>query len=76
MKTLFKRILCPVSFDANSSAALDVACGLAQERGATILLIHVVSQPPPGSAPIPIEPYPQTERDAAARLERTPSPSR
>ncbi len=70
MDKLFKRILCPVSFDANSLAALDVVCGLAQEHGATVFLIHVVPEPPPGSAPIPIEPYPQTERDARARLEQ------
>jgi len=59
--------LCPVSFDANSIAALDVASELAQGENATIYLLHVVPAPPIPS--VPLEPYPQTEHDARAKLQ-------
>jgi nucleotide-binding universal stress UspA family protein len=38
----FKRILCPIDFDANAVAALECARQLAQEHGAAIILLHVV----------------------------------
>jgi nucleotide-binding universal stress UspA family protein len=69
MKTLFTRILCPVSFDENSIAALDIACELAQGKDATIYLLHVVPMPPVPGSPIPMEPFPQTEHDARAKLQ-------
>jgi nucleotide-binding universal stress UspA family protein len=65
---IFKKILCPVSFDANSIAALDVAVDLA-EGGATIYLLHVVSATPIPATPVPLEPFPQTEHDARLKLE-------
>ncbi len=68
MKKLFTKILCPVSFDENSIAALDVACTLAQAKDAVIYLLHVVPTPPVPVSPIPMEPFPQTEHDARARL--------
>jgi universal stress protein A len=42
----FKKILCPVDFDQNSLLALGVASELAQERKATLYLLHVVAMPP------------------------------
>jgi nucleotide-binding universal stress UspA family protein len=68
MKKLFNKILCPVSFDENSIAALEVARTLAQDKDAVIYLLHVVPTPPVPVSPIPLEPFPQTEHDARARL--------
>jgi universal stress protein A len=42
----FKKILCPMDFDQNSLRALAVAVELAQERNATLRLLHVVPMPP------------------------------
>jgi universal stress protein A len=70
MTKLFRKILCPVSFDANSVAALKVARDLAEEHDATVFLIHVVAAPPLGTGPIALEPFPQTEHDARARLQQ------
>ncbi|SRR5579875_71326 len=67
---LFSRILCPVSFDANSAAALDLARELAENNNGIIGLIHVVPAVPIESAPVPMEPFPQSEHDARAALER------
>jgi len=39
---LFRNILCPIDFDANSPAALEVAGKIAQETGGRIYLLHVV----------------------------------
>jgi universal stress protein A len=39
---LFRNILCPIDFDANSPAALEFAGNLAQETGARIYVLHVV----------------------------------
>ncbi len=69
MTTRFKRILCPIDFDANSMAALDFAADLAQQNQATLYIMHTVRAP---SAPseVPVEPaVPQWERDAMARLD-------
>ena len=38
---MFKRILCPVDFSADSRAALEVAAGLARESSGTLVLVHV-----------------------------------
>ena len=67
MKNLFRKILCPVSFDANSITALKLACELAQSRDGIIYLLHVVPAPPPAT-PIQLEPFPQTEHDARTAL--------
>lgn len=45
MKKLFKNILCPVDFDDNSTALLELAGDLAEAPEAQIHLLHVV-QPP------------------------------
>ncbi|SRR5579871_307047 len=69
MKHLFTKILCPVSFDANSNAALDLARELARSRGGVIHLLHVVPAPPMAGAPIALEPFAQTEHDARIKLQ-------
>jgi nucleotide-binding universal stress UspA family protein len=38
----FRRILCPVDFDDNSLAALEVAAQIARQNDGTVLLFHVV----------------------------------
>jgi nucleotide-binding universal stress UspA family protein len=49
MKTTrkIKTILCPIYFDVNSLAALDMARNLARENGATLYVLHVVIPPHP-----------------------------
>jgi len=69
MTKLFMKILCPVAFDDNSIAALTMACDLTEGRDATIYLLHVVPTPTIPGSPIPLEPFPQTEHDARAKLE-------
>jgi len=69
MTKLFKKILCPVAFDANSVAALNVARDLTEGSEATIYLLHVVPTPPILASPIALEPFPQTEHDARAKLQ-------
>jgi nucleotide-binding universal stress UspA family protein len=39
---LFRNILCPIDFDANSPAALEFAGKIALETGARIFLLHIV----------------------------------
>jgi len=39
---LFRNILCPIDFDANSPAALEYAGKVAQETGGRIFILHVV----------------------------------
>jgi nucleotide-binding universal stress UspA family protein len=41
MATVFRKILCPVDFSANSMAALDQAAKLARKDGALLYLLHV-----------------------------------
>ncbi len=72
MKNRFKKILCPIDFDENSIAALEVACDLAQDADAIIYLLHVVVPIIP-SAPevgVPMEPFPISEREGREMLER------
>jgi nucleotide-binding universal stress UspA family protein len=64
----FKRILCPIDFDPNSLAALRLAAELAQERKATLHLLHVVALP---SGPEVALPFAKMEAAARTRLERT-----
>ncbi|MGA7762624.1 MAG: universal stress protein [Candidatus Binataceae bacterium] len=49
----FKKILCPVDFDPNSLLALQLASELAQERQATLYLLHVVAMPPGPEVALP-----------------------
>ena len=45
MAQLFRKILCPVDFDDNSMAALDLACKVAAQNEASLCLMHVVPFP-------------------------------
>jgi len=39
---LFRNVLCPIDFDANSPGALEYAAKIVQETGGRIYLLHVV----------------------------------
>lgn len=67
MRKLFRRILCPVAFDENSIAALELACELAWEDGSSICLLHVVPELPVDAGPV--EPLREAESDAVAKLQ-------
>lgn len=69
---LFRKILCPVDFDENSMAALDVACKMAVQNGAPLCLMHVVPFPLAASeiGPLPTESLPVWERGAQVKLEQ------
>jgi nucleotide-binding universal stress UspA family protein len=69
MATRFKRILCPIDFDENSILALAFAVSLAQERQATLYVLHVVPAPFRPSE-VPVEPpVAQWEHEVSARLD-------
>lgn len=63
----FDKILCPVDFDQNSVRALRIASDLAQERNATLYLLHVVGVPP---GPEVAMRFGQMEAAARAKLAR------
>ena len=63
----FKKILCPVDFDANSLVALRLASELARDRNATLRLLHVVAMPPGPEVALP---FGRMEATARAKLER------
>ena len=67
---LYRNILCPVDFDANSPAALEFAGKIAQETGGRIFLLHVV---PWTVATVPIdasEVLAELKQSATTRLRR------
>jgi len=68
----FRKILCPVDFDDNSLAALDLACKVASQNDASLCLMHVV--PFPVLAPGDVETVPSSlpiwEQEAKVKLER------
>jgi universal stress protein A len=67
----FRKILCPIDFDHNSTAALEIACELAEGRGATVHLLHVARVPSQDmDVPLPFNADPRWERAARAKLER------
>jgi nucleotide-binding universal stress UspA family protein len=69
MATLFKKILCPIDFDDNSMAALAFAARVAQDRNATLYVLHVVPAPFQPSE-VPVQPQVvQWEHDIKARLD-------
>ncbi len=68
MAQLFKRILCPIDFDDNSTAALEVAVALANQNGAALSAVHVVSVPASGLG-YPIEPYDRLGATERKKLE-------
>ncbi len=63
----FKEILCPIDFDPNSLLALRLASELAQERNATLHLLHVVAIPPGPEVALP---FAKMEAAARTTLER------
>jgi nucleotide-binding universal stress UspA family protein len=63
----FDKILCPLDFDQNSVRALRLAAELAQERKATLYLLHVVGMPPGPEVALP---FGQMEAVARTKLER------
>ena len=63
----FKKILCPVDFDQNSLLALRIASELAQERKATLYLLHAVAMPPGPEVALD---FGKMEAAARTRLER------
>jgi len=63
----FNKILCPVDFDQNSLLALEVATELAEERKATLDLLHVVAMPPGPEVALP---FAKMESAARTKLER------
>jgi nucleotide-binding universal stress UspA family protein len=66
----FKKILCPIDFDANSIAALEMAAELARQSNATVVVLHVVPIfIQAGGAPIYIDVYPGLEQESAAKLQ-------
>ena len=65
---LFRNILCPIDFDANSPSAMEFAGKIAQETGGRIYLLHVV---PWTVAAVPIdasEVLAELKQSATARL--------
>ena len=68
MKNLFKKILCPIDFDANSIAALDAARDLAVDQNGTVCVLYLVRLALAGF-PKQLHPYPMTEQAARARLQ-------
>ncbi len=72
MPQLFRKILCPVDFDDNSMAALDLACKIAAQNDAALCLMHVVPFPLAASeiGPLPSESLPVWEHGAQVKLEQ------
>jgi CBS domain-containing protein len=68
MAGLFRTILSPIDFDANSLRALDTAAELARLAGATVVVLHVLT--PGSSAPTPaqLDALVEQERIAKERL--------
>lgn len=74
MASLFRTVLCPVDFDPNSLAALDIACENAAESGGKVFLLHVVPVSVPAlGQPIALEPLTGAEDAARQRLEQLAS---
>jgi len=43
--TPIKTILCPTDFSAPSERALQLACSLARDHGARLIILHVLGRP-------------------------------
>jgi universal stress protein A len=65
----YKKILCPIDFDENSSNALDRAIEIARHFKAAIFLIHAVPLVAQfGEVPLPIDLYLDQQKAALAKL--------
>ncbi|HVN64599.1 MAG TPA: universal stress protein [Candidatus Binataceae bacterium] len=62
-----KNILCPIDFDSNSVAALDVAAKLARRDAATVWMMHVT---PHGGTGEPGGTIPTPDWDSQAKMEK------
>jgi len=69
MPELFGKILCPVDFDRNSIAALDIAVKLAQQNRAVLHVVHVVPVALSGLG-FPREPYDHLAESKKTKLEK------
>lgn len=69
---MFRAILCPVDFDDNSLAALDLACKAAAQGDAALALMHVVPLPvdAPEIGALPSESVPLWQDEARTKLEQ------
>jgi nucleotide-binding universal stress UspA family protein len=66
MMQVFKSLLCPVDLEAPSKSALEMAHRLAQQNGAPVCLLHVITLPLEGT----VEPSPEWENSVKSRLEK------
>ena len=75
MTQTFRKILCPIDFDDNSTAALEVACKIPAQNDASLCIIIVVAMPTHATEmpPEALKPYPVWERDAKRKLDHLAS---
>jgi universal stress protein A len=65
----YRKILCPIDFEENSSNALEKAIEIAGQFKAAIFLVHAVSLVAQfGEVPLPVDLYQDQQRAALARL--------
>jgi nucleotide-binding universal stress UspA family protein len=65
----FRRVLCPVDFDDNSLAALELAARIARHNDATVYALHVVPMIiPPTGMPVYVDVYKGQEEAARSKL--------
>lgn len=69
---MFRSILCPIDFDDNSLAALELACKAAAQNDARLTLLHVVPLPvdAPEIGALPSESVPLWQEETKAKLEQ------
>jgi universal stress protein A len=69
---LFSKILCPLDFDRDSGAALELAIKLARQNQSSLVLLNVAPLPIGAAemSPVPLDPYPFWEETCRARLEK------
>jgi nucleotide-binding universal stress UspA family protein len=74
MAFIFHKVLCPVDFDDNSMAALDIACKIAAQNDAALCLMHVIPFPiaplAPGDVGAVPSSFPFWEQEARMKLEQ------
>jgi acetoin utilization protein AcuB len=65
----FKKILCPVDFDENSAAALEVAAQIARRNDGDVLVLHIVPMVLPATdVPVYTDVYKQQQEAARNRV--------
>lgn len=65
----YRRILCPIDFDDNSLAALEVAAKMARQHDGTVYAMHIIPMIlPPTGMPIYVDLYKGQEEAAQAKL--------